>query len=501
MTYSAGVDSSTQGCKVVIVDVNTGETVRKGRASHPPGSEVDPEYWWKAYNESVHGAGGLNDVSAISVSGQQHGLVALDKNGRVVRPALLWNDTRSAPSAKALIDEIGGPEVYAKRVGIVPVASFTASKLRWVRDNEPELAAKIAAVCLPHDWLTWRILGYGPENPNLEALTTDRSDASGTAYWSGETGKYNPELFKHALGRNMRVAGEALSDANVDTVIVPRVLQPNEKAGKNGHLVVGAGTGDNAGGALGLEISPHDLVVSLGTSGAVFSPQSETLGDGDPSGVVAGFSSADGIHLPLVCTLNGARILESGARLLNLGANGLNEIVPLALAAEPGAGGLVLLPYFEGERTPNLPDAKASLHNLTIDNANADNLARAHVEGLICSMAQAIDSIKRSGAEAAASKGTTATKKSRVLLIGGAAANKAVQEVAASVFDVEEIHIPVPGEYVARGAALQAAWALAGSKPRWALPVERTIKCSRKPIVMEQYLETQKAEYPELFKK
>lgn len=490
MTLVAGVDSSTQGCKIAIVDVNTGETVRKGRAAHPHGTEVDPEHWWSALQECIYNAGGIEDVSAISVSGQQHGLVALDSKGRVVRPALLWNDTRSAPSARALIDEIGGPEVYAKRVGIVPVASFTASKLRWVRDNEPELAAKVAAVALPHDWLTWRILGYGPENPNLEALVTDRSDASGTAYWSGETGKYDPELFKHAFGRTMRVAGTQNTDP--DAVIVPRVLNPEERAGKTDKLVVGAGTGDNAGGALGLEITPGDVVVSLGTSGAVFSPQEESLGDGDPSGVVAGFSSASGTHLPLVCTLNGARILGSAANMLNLGHNGLDELVPFALASEPGSGGIVLLPYFEGERTPNLPTAKASLHNMTLTNSTAQNFARAHIEGLICSMAQAINAINN------ASKG--APKKRKVILIGGAAANRAVQEIAATIFDVDEIDVPVPGEYVARGAALQAAWALNGAKPRWPLPLERTVKCHPVPSVLEQYEATQKLQFPHLYK-
>ena len=180
MALVAGVDSSTQSCKVVVVDAATGAIVRTGRASHPDGTEVDPERWWDALLAAIAEAGGLADVAAVSVGGQQHGMVVLDHGGRVIRPALLWNDTRSAQAARDLAAEF--PDLAA-RTGSVPVASFTSTKLRWLRDNEPENAAKVAAVALPHDWLTWRLRGFGPENPRLDALTTDRSDASGTGYF------------------------------------------------------------------------------------------------------------------------------------------------------------------------------------------------------------------------------------------------------------------------------------------------------------------------------
>ena len=160
MTLVAGVDSSTQSCKVVIRDLDTGAIVRTGRASHPDGSEVDPEAWWVALQEALSQAGGLDDVAAVSIAGQQHGMVVLDDAGRVIRDALLWNDTRSAPAAAALIAELGAAELAA-RTGSVPVASFTATKLRWLRDAEPENAARVAAVALPHDWLTWRLREIG----------------------------------------------------------------------------------------------------------------------------------------------------------------------------------------------------------------------------------------------------------------------------------------------------------------------------------------------------
>ncbi len=206
MTLVAGVDSSTQSCKVVILDAGTGTLVREGRAAHPDGTEVHPDHWWRALSEAFDDAGGLADVSALSVAGQQHGMVLLDHAGNVVRPALLWNDTRSAAAAAALTDEVGADD-FARRTGLVPVASFTITKIRWVRDHEPELADRVAAVALPHDWLTWRLRGYGPADssplgPDLEQLTTDRSDASGTGYWSPSAGGYDLELFKLAFGRD-----------------------------------------------------------------------------------------------------------------------------------------------------------------------------------------------------------------------------------------------------------------------------------------------------------
>ena len=175
----AGVDSSTQSVKVVIRDSNTGELVRQGRASHPDGTEVDPVHWLNGLNSAISEAGGIEDVSAISIAGQQHGMVALDSNGDVIRDALLWNDVRSADAAESLNREAGGDAEIAKKVGSKLVASFTAAKLRWLADHEPENAAKTASVALPHDWLSWQIQG----GKDFTKLFTDRSDASGTGYF------------------------------------------------------------------------------------------------------------------------------------------------------------------------------------------------------------------------------------------------------------------------------------------------------------------------------
>ncbi|MEV4067022.1 FGGY family carbohydrate kinase, partial [Nonomuraea dietziae] len=145
MTLVAGVDSSTQNCKVVIREVATGGLVRSGRAGHPQGTEVDPALWWEAMRAAIADAGGIDDVAALAIAGQQHGLIALDRDGHVIRPALLWNDTRSAAAARDLAAEVGAG-AYARRTGTVPVASFTAGKLRWLRDHEPGNAARVAAV-------------------------------------------------------------------------------------------------------------------------------------------------------------------------------------------------------------------------------------------------------------------------------------------------------------------------------------------------------------------
>jgi len=468
MTLVAGVDCSTQSSKAVIRDLATGTLVRSGRAAHPQGTEVDPSLWWNALLAAIDTSGGLDDVAAVSIAGQQHAMVVLDAAGRVIRPAILWNDTRSAHAALDLIAEVGADE-YAHRTGTVPVASFTATKLRWLRDAEPDNAARVAAVALPHDWLTWRLRGYGPADesplgPVLQELTTDRSDASGTAYWNPATGDYDVELFERALGH---------------TAILPRVLGPAAAAGTTVSLprfkvppgvVVGAGAGDNAGAALGLGAGAGDVVVSIGTSGTVFAVTGQPTTD--PTGAVAGFADASGLFLPLVATLNAARVLGSIATLLGVDHDGLAR---LALEAPPGSMGVVLVPYFEGERTPNLPNATASLHGLTIASSTRANIARAAIEGMLCGLAAGLDAVRAVG-----------VKEQHIILIGGAAQNIAVTAIAAQVFDAPVI-VPAPGEYVADGAAAQAAWALTGERTHWPLQIGAEPKPDHRRVIRDQY--------------
>ncbi len=456
MTLVAGVDSSTQSCKILVVDADTGAVVREGRAAHPDGTEVDPEAWWTALQAAAEEAGGLADVAALAVGGQQHGMVCLDSAGEVVRPALLWNDTRSAAAATDLIADLGGAQAWAEAVGLVPVASFTNTKLRWLADHEPEAARRTAAVCLPHDWLTWRLRG----TRDIADLVTDRGDASGTGYWSPASGEYRSDLLRLALGHD---------------ALVPRVLEPAEAVGRTDTgVVLGPGSGDNAASALGLSASAGDVVVSIGTSGVACAVSE--IPAADPSGTVAGFADATGRFLPLVCTLNAARVLDSTAALLGVDHS---ELSSLALSAPAGAGGAVLVPWLEGERTPDRPLATASLHGLTLTSWTPAHVARAAIEGLLCGLADAVDALTDQGAEV-----------SRVLLVGGGASSAAVREIAPAVLG-RPVHVPPAGEYVARGAARQAAWVLSGSAepPVWDLPATEVYEAAALPAVRQRYAE------------
>ncbi len=426
----AGVDSSTQSTKVLLCQAEDGTVVGRGSAPHPAGTETDPAAWWDALRQA--GDGLLDRAAAVGVAGQQHGMIVLDSDGEVIRPALLWNDLRSAPAAAELVAEFGGPRWWASQVGSVPTASFTVTKLRWLAEHEPASAARATAVLLPHDWLTWRL------RDGERAPVTDRGDASGTGYFATAAGQWRPDLAEAAIGH---------------PVTLPRVAGPGEVVGQTSWgAAVSAGTGDNMGAALGLGLGPGDVAVSIGTSGTAFAVS--PVPAADPSGAVAGFADATGRFLPLVCTINAGLVLSATAALLGTDLDGLSA---LALAAPPGAGGITLLPYLDGERTPDRPGATGVLRGLTTRNATRENLARAAVEALLASLADAADRI-------------TAEEQApgRVLLVGGGARSAAVRELAPGIFFCP-VQVPEPEEYVALGAARQAAWALAGTPepPPW----------------------------------
>jgi xylulokinase len=448
----AGVDSSTQSCKVVLCQAEDGTVVGRGSAPHPGGTEADPADWWTALQQA--GDGLLDRAAAVGVAGQQHGLVVLDSDGQVIRPALLWNDLRSAAAAAELTGELGGPSWWASHAGSVPTASFTVTKLRWLATHEPANANRAEAVLLPHDWLTWRLLGG-------QAEVTDRGDASGTGYFATASGTWLPEVAKAAIGHPLRL---------------PRVAGPAEVVGETARgATVSPGTGDNMGAALGLGLQPGDLVVSVGTSGTAFAVSEVPAAD--PSGAVAGFADATGRFLPLVCTINAALVLSATASLLGTELDGLSE---LALAAAPGAGGITLLPYLDGERTPDRPDATGVLRGLTTRNATRENLARAAVEAVLASLADAADRITAACGNGAGS--------GQVLLIGGGAKSRAVRQVAPGIFG-RPVSVPEPEEYVALGAARQAAWALAGTPepPPWPPHPAATYDGEAEPQVRERH--------------
>jgi xylulokinase len=298
---------------------------------------------------------------------------------------------------------------------------------------------------------------------------TDRSDASGTGYWSPATGEYRLDFLERALGK---------------IVTLPRVLAPYETAGSTdgsvagipAGIVVGPGAGDNAGAALGLGAAEGDAVISIGTSGTAFAVVGRPLADA--SGTVAGFADASGLFLPLVATLNAARVITAAGNLL---ATDLDQVAALALSAAPGAGGVVMLPYLEGERTPNLPTATGSVLGLTLANATAANLARAAVEGMLCGLADGLDAITSQGLAV-----------ERVLMIGGGAKSPAVQRIAPEIFGVP-VTVPEAGEYVAVGAARQAAWTLTGELPIWAGAATEVFTGDEQPVIRRQYAEAQRS--------
>lgn len=450
----AGIDSSTQSVKVVIKDASTGQLIREGKAAHPDGTSVHPSHWISALDKAIESAGGLSDVSAISVAGQQHGFIPIDEDGEIIRKALLWNDLRSAQAAKDLNKEFGGDKATVEAIGSILVASFTVTKLRWMADSEPENAKKLAAIALPHDWISWQLQG----GKNFDKLFTDRSDASGTGYFAADTNVYRRDLLATAL-RDKR------------DIYLPKIAKFDQFAGvTTSGIPIAAGAGDNAAAGFGLGAKSGDLIISLGTSGTAFFV-SDTPSK-DQSGEVAGFADLTGHYLPLVCTLNAARVLDSLSKLLG---KSHDEIGKLALVAKPGCDGLTMLGYFEGERTPNRPDAKGLLAGITNSNLTAENIARAGIETIICGLVDSISTLQSNGAQI-----------ERVMIIGGAAKNPGIGPIASTILGRQVMTFP-PREFVADGAARQSAWALLGELPDWKIPDVIEFKEKSAPFVLDQH--------------
>lgn len=430
-----GVDSSTQSVKVEACSIETGEVVATGTARHPatnpPVSEQDPREWWRALVDACTSLGDVRrDVVAMSVAGQQHGLVLLDDGGEPVRQAKLWNDTTSAPQAERLVREIGATR-WAELTGSVPVASFTVTKLAWVAEHEPGLLDRVRRVMLPHDYLTWRLTGEH---------VTDRGDASGTGWYDAATAQVHVELLDAATGD-----GSAWPDR------LPTVLDPTSVGGRlteaaaaalgfPAGIAVAAGSGDNMCAALGLGLRAGDVAISLGTSGTAFAVSDTPTRD--PSGAVAGFASASGNFLPLVCTLNATKVTDTVARWLGTDAPGL---AGLALEAVDDPGTALLVPYFDGERTPNLPDATGTIVGLT-NSTTREQLALAAHDGVLCGLLDGRDALRHAGASV----------DGRIFLVGGGSRSGAYRQRCADLSG-QPVVVPDTDETVATGAAVQAA--------------------------------------------
>ena len=436
-----GIDSSTQACKVEVRDADTGQLLGRARAEHPttnpPRSEQDPDAWWAALRGAVQHVD-VRGVGAVAVAGQQHGLVALDQHARPLRPAKLWNDTESAPDADWLREQLGGPAAWAEACGSVPVASFTITKLSWLHRTEPDTWKHLRHVLLPHDYLNTRLTGR---------CFTDRGDASGTGYWSPSDGDYRSDLL-------------AIVDPDIDwEQIVPPVVASTafadtlqgsaaEELGMPMSTPVGPGTGDNMAAALGIGLQPGDVAISIGTSGTVFSVAEHPTADA--SGAVAGFADATGRFLPLVCTLNAARVTDTIGRLLGVDPAQLDT---LALDAPPGAAP-TLVPYFAGERTPNRPNATGSIVGLRGD-VTREQLALAAFQGVVCGLLEGLDALAEAGVD---------VDQGRLFLVGGGARSAAYRHVLADLAQ-RDVHVTDAQELVATGACVQAAACLNGEDP------------------------------------
>jgi xylulokinase len=415
-----GVDSSTQATKVEVRDADTGALVGAGRAPHamtsPPRSEQDPDDWWDALVAARRIVERKHRADAVSVAAQQHGMVVLDANGSVIRPAKLWNDTESAPDAGWLRSQLeGGAAAWAAACGSVPLAAFTITKLSWLHRSEPDAFGKIARVGLPHDWLTWRLTGE---------WVTDRGDASGTGYWSPAADRWRTDLLD-------------IVDAETDWAAALPTVQDAASA---------LGTGDNMAAALGLGLRPGDVAISLGTSGTVFAVSDTPTSD--PNGAVAGFADASGRFLPLVCTLNATRVTNAVARLLGVD---LGHLDALAAESPPGAGGVTVVPYFDGERTPDRPDATGLVSGLRTD-VTREQFARAAFEGVVCGVLDGLDALRSSGVP---------VDRGRLYLVGGGAQSPVYRQVVADLAQ-RAVTVPDETELVALGAAVQASARLQG---------------------------------------
>jgi xylulokinase len=419
---------------VLVVDADGGRVVATGRAPHEVtgtggARETDPEVWWHALRLALEDCGAAAEVAAISVAGQQHGLVTLDGDGRPLRPAILWNDTRSASEARELTEALGGAATWAERVGLVPVPSFTATRWAWLRHNEPERAAAAKAVRLPHDFITERLCGRA---------VTDRGDASGTAWWSTRDEDY---------------VSDVLGLIELDPALLPDVLGPGEAAGEvvppaarelglRAGAVVGPGTGDNMGAALGLGAMPGEPVVSLGTSGTAYAVMEERAAD--PTGTVAGFADASGRFLPLAATLNATLAVDRVAAWLGLDRE-----------AAADRTSVVVLPYLDGERTPNLPRAAGMVAGLRHATTREEILLAAY-EGAAASLVEAIDLLGE--------QGSGLDPEAAILLVGGGARGPVWQQTVARLSG-RPLQVPDAEELVALGAAAQAAACLTGEAP------------------------------------
>jgi xylulokinase len=440
-----GIDCGTQGTKALVLDAGSGQVLGLGSAVHAPPQgrdgrrEQEPADWLRALAIAVAGAlreAGVEGraIRALAVSGQQHGLVLLDTKGQVLRPAKLWCDTESAPDNQELLDALGGAQGSLERLGLVIAPGYTVSKLLWTQRHHPELFARLAHILLPHDYLNYWLTGRACSEPG---------DASGTGYYDVRRRAWAADVLQRIEpGERLLAALPTLVEAG-DCI---GTLRPQAAAalGLSPQAWVASGGGDNMLGAIGTgNIAPGMITLSLGTSGtlAAYADQPHV----SPQGEVATFCASSGGWLPLICTMN---LTSACALVRELLALDLDHFTELATQAPIGADGLLMLPFFDGERVPALPEATASLHGMTSFNLTRANLCRAVLEGTCFSLRYGLDLLRESGLHG-----------SEIRLVGGAAKSPLWRQVLADLLGLPVV-CPRQTEAAALGAAVQAAWSL-----------------------------------------
>ena len=437
-----GIDSGTQSTKALVVDANSGKVLGSGSAKYdllpglPPGAkEQHPETWRKATAAAIKAAlkqakAKAGEVKAIGVSGQQHGFVPLDKTGNVIRPAKLWCDTSTSPECEEITAKLGGVKKTISAVGNAILPGFTAPKILWLKKHEPKNFARLATVLLPHDylnfWLTGeRVMEYG--------------DASGTALLDV---------------RNRKWSADALKAIDADLAAkLPPLISSDQPAGKlsaktakqlglDAGVLVSAGSGDNMMGAIGTgNTRPGIVTASFGTSGTIYACAAKPIVD--PEGEIAAFCDSANRWLPLLCTMNVTVATEMVRKDFGLDHAAFEK---LAAKAPAGCDGLSLLPYLEGERTPNVPDGTGVYLGVNTRTFTAHHFARAAMEGVTLGMNYGLRRLAELGVKA-----------KQIRVTGGGANSKFWRQIMADVFNAEVVTLAV-GEGAAYGAALQALW-------------------------------------------
>lgn len=438
-----GIDCGTQGTKALLLDAHSGRVLGQGAATHrliegPNGRrEQEPSEWLAALAQSCRavldkaGVDG-HEVRGIGVSGQQHGLVLLDERGDVLRPAKLWCDTESQAENQRLLDYLGGVEGSLRRLGVALAPGYTLSKLLWTRERHPHVFERIAHILLPHDYLNFWLTG---------CCCSEHGDASGTGYFDVRGRTWDVELLRH-IDSTGRLAASVPALLTADEPVGTLRPEVARQLGLSDDVLVSSGGGDNMMGAIGTgNIQPGILTMSLGTSGTLYAWTDRPRIGSRPE--IASFCASSGGWLSLICTMNLTNANALVRELLNIDLDSFSQ---LAAQAPIGAEGLTLLPFFNGERVPPLPEASASLLGMTSANMTRANLCRAVLEGTTFGLRRGLDLLRENG-----------IRSDNIRLIGGGAKSAVWRQLIADSMDMPVIGAE-QNEAAALGAAIQAAW-------------------------------------------